>query len=94
MNAEILRRVVRAIHIGSQPDLDRLASKIVDNERRTGHMRLADELQAILNRSLQRATGLPLSASSRAGRSCSTVLLDAASHLVPNGWPGRPGCRY
>jgi SpoVK/Ycf46/Vps4 family AAA+-type ATPase len=48
MNAEILRRVVRAIHIGSQPDLDRLASKIVDNERRTGHMRLADELQAIL----------------------------------------------
>jgi SpoVK/Ycf46/Vps4 family AAA+-type ATPase len=48
MNAEILRRVVRAIHIGSQPDLERLASKIVDNERRTGHARLADELQAIL----------------------------------------------
>ena len=48
MNAEHLRRVVRAIHIGSQPDLDRLASKIVDNERRTGHARLADELQGIL----------------------------------------------
>ncbi len=48
MNAEILRRVVRAIHIGSIPDLDRLASKIVDNERRTGHIRLADELQGIL----------------------------------------------
>jgi SpoVK/Ycf46/Vps4 family AAA+-type ATPase len=48
MNAEILRRVVRAIAIGSQPDLDRLASTIVEAERRTGHVRLADELQAIL----------------------------------------------
>lgn len=48
MNAEILRRVVRAIAIGSQPDLERLATTIVDAERRTGHTRLADELQAIL----------------------------------------------
>lgn len=48
MNAEILRRVVRAIAIGSQPDLDRLATTIVEAERRTGHTRLADELQAIL----------------------------------------------
>jgi SpoVK/Ycf46/Vps4 family AAA+-type ATPase len=48
MNADILKRVVRAIHIGSQPDLDRLAFKIVDVERRSGHGRLADELQGIL----------------------------------------------
>lgn len=48
MNADILRRVVKAIAIGSQPDLERLASTIVDAERRTGHGRLADELQAIL----------------------------------------------
>jgi SpoVK/Ycf46/Vps4 family AAA+-type ATPase len=62
MNAEILRRVVRAIHIGSQPDLDRLASKIVDNERRTGHSRLADELQAILKQPRPRATAPALTA--------------------------------
>jgi SpoVK/Ycf46/Vps4 family AAA+-type ATPase len=54
MNAEILRRVVRAIAIGSQPDLERLASTIVEAERRTGHTKLADELQAILKK--QRVT--------------------------------------
>ena len=48
MNADILRRVVRAIAMGSQPDLERLASTIVEAQRRTGHPRLADELQAIL----------------------------------------------
>lgn len=48
MNAEILKRVVRAIADGSQGDLDRLALKIVDTERRTGHERLANELHAIL----------------------------------------------
>lgn len=34
MNAIILKRVVRAIVDGSQTDLDRLAEKIVDTERR------------------------------------------------------------
>jgi SpoVK/Ycf46/Vps4 family AAA+-type ATPase len=48
MNADILKRVVRAIADGSQPDLDRLASKIVEAERKTGHVRLADQLDAIL----------------------------------------------
>jgi len=48
MNADILRRVVRAIADGSQNDLDRLAGKIVEAERKTGHMRLAAELDAIL----------------------------------------------
>jgi SpoVK/Ycf46/Vps4 family AAA+-type ATPase len=40
--------VVRAIADGSQGDLDRLALKIVDAERKTGHERLANELQSIL----------------------------------------------
>ena len=63
MNAEILKRVVRAIADGSQGDLDRLALKIVDAERRTGHERLANELHAILingqqkPKSHSRATG-------------------------------------
>lgn len=48
MNADILKRVVRAIADGSQSDLDRLAGKIVEAERKTGHGRLADELEAIL----------------------------------------------
>lgn len=48
MNADILKRVVRAIADGSQGDLDRLAGKIVEAERKTGHVRLAAELEAIL----------------------------------------------
>jgi SpoVK/Ycf46/Vps4 family AAA+-type ATPase len=48
MNAEILKRVVRAIVTGSQQDLDRLAHKIVEDERRSGHTRLADQLESIL----------------------------------------------
>src|SRR5579862_3461675 len=48
MNANILKRVVRAIADGSQNDLNRLANQIVETERRTGHTRLADELDNIL----------------------------------------------
>jgi SpoVK/Ycf46/Vps4 family AAA+-type ATPase len=48
MNADILKRVVRAIADGSQNDLERLADKIIETERRTGHKRLADQLEAIL----------------------------------------------
>lgn len=48
MNADILKRVVRAIADGSQNDLDRLADKIVDSERKTGHVKLAAQLEAIL----------------------------------------------
>ena len=51
MNADILKRVVRAIADGSQNDLDRLAGKIVEAERKTGHMKLAAELDAILKQS-------------------------------------------
>ncbi len=50
MNADILKRIVRAIADGSQGDLDRLARTVVDSERQSGHSRLADELEAILNR--------------------------------------------
>lgn len=48
MNADMLKRVVRAIVDGSQSDLDRLAGKIVEAERKTGHVRLAEQLEAIL----------------------------------------------
>src|SRR5258706_10053218 len=50
MNADILKRVVRAIADGSQSDLHRLVDKIVDSERRTGHGKLAAQLEAIRKR--------------------------------------------
>lgn len=50
MNADIIKRIVRAIAEESHGDLDRLARKVVESERRTGHTRLADELEAILSR--------------------------------------------
>ncbi len=37
----MLKRLVRAIALGSQEDLDWLAETIVDGERRSGHERLA-----------------------------------------------------
>lgn len=57
MNASILKRVVRAIADGSQSDLDRLAEKIVEGERRTGHAKLADQLEAILKQPRVRGNG-------------------------------------
>jgi SpoVK/Ycf46/Vps4 family AAA+-type ATPase len=54
MNAEMMKRVVRAIADRSQLDLDRLASKLVETERRTGHAKLADQLEAILKSSRPR----------------------------------------
>lgn len=50
MNADILKRIVRAIASGSQADLERLARKVVDSERRSGHGHLADQLESILAR--------------------------------------------
>jgi SpoVK/Ycf46/Vps4 family AAA+-type ATPase len=66
MNANILTRVVRAIADGSQYDLDRLADKIVESERRAGHARLADQLAAILKQPRKHSTGnLPRAGSNR-----------------------------
>ena len=49
MKAEMLKRLVRAIAKGSQDDLDRLADLIVESERKSGHTRLAGELESILD---------------------------------------------
>jgi len=50
MNADILKRIVRAIADGSQDDLERLAHTVVESERQVGHTKLADQLAAILSR--------------------------------------------
>ncbi len=57
MNADILKRIVRAMAEGSQPDLDRLADKVVETERTTGHARLAKQLESIITESKQRRNG-------------------------------------
>jgi SpoVK/Ycf46/Vps4 family AAA+-type ATPase len=50
MNADIIRRIVRAIAEGSHSDLERLARTVVESERKVGHVKLADQLAAILSR--------------------------------------------
>jgi SpoVK/Ycf46/Vps4 family AAA+-type ATPase len=53
VNAALLKRIVRAIAERSERDLDELARKMVESERKTGHGRLATELETILSRSKQ-----------------------------------------
>jgi SpoVK/Ycf46/Vps4 family AAA+-type ATPase len=55
MNADILKRLVRAIAERSQGDLDRLAKKVIESERETGHIKLAGELDRILERARSRS---------------------------------------
>jgi SpoVK/Ycf46/Vps4 family AAA+-type ATPase len=85
MNADMLKRVVRAISDGSQHDLQRLAKRIVDLERQNGHIKLADQLDAILNQPRPRRVPHPptgdtdrslreLPLSRRHGESLATVL--------------------
>ena len=59
MKADILKRVIRAIADGSRDDLERLANKIVQDERRTGHEKLADQLESILRLQKARKTDYP-----------------------------------
>jgi len=57
MEADIIKRVVRAIAERSQTDLERLALRIVQGERKVGHNKLADQLDTILNQSRPRTNG-------------------------------------
>lgn len=57
MDSDILKRVVRAIADGSQNDLERLADRIVEAERRIGHTKLAGQLDAILKQPRKRTNG-------------------------------------
>jgi hypothetical protein len=59
VNAEILRRVVRAIAAGSPRDLRAIADKIVESERRVGHGKLAGQLEAILREGRKAEDSLP-----------------------------------
>ena len=61
MTADIIKRLIQAIAEGSQGDLDRLAQKVVERERQSGHGKLADQLQAILSRPRNRKPTTPAS---------------------------------
>lgn len=82
MNADILKRIVRAIAEGSQADLESLAQSVVDSERKVGHTKLADQLAAILARPRQnkppsndsRRTLADLPTSRRHGESLVTIV--------------------
>jgi hypothetical protein len=82
MNADIIKRIVRAIADQSQDDLDRLAHRMVESERQAGHTKLADQLAAILARPRQnkssvnenRKTLTDLPASKRHGESLVTLI--------------------
>ncbi len=67
MNADIIKRLVRAIAEGSQSDLDRLAKRVVETERKTGHRKLAEELEAILGETGRRPNGNGHAVSERPG---------------------------
>ena len=51
MNAQLLKRVMRAIANNSVDDLNTLASKMIAAERKNGHNKLAKELELILETS-------------------------------------------
>jgi SpoVK/Ycf46/Vps4 family AAA+-type ATPase len=55
MNADILKRLVRAMAEGSPEDLSQLAKKVVAAERAAGHLKLAGELDKILARAQPRS---------------------------------------
>ncbi|HUY31870.1 MAG TPA: ATP-binding protein [Pirellulales bacterium] len=57
MNADILKRMVRAIADGSQSDLERIARRVVDSERKSGHAKLATQLEDILNKPKPKRNG-------------------------------------
>ncbi|AWM40258.1 ATP-dependent zinc metalloprotease FtsH 4 [Gemmata obscuriglobus] len=59
MNADILKRLVRAIAEGAQDDLNSLAQKVIETERESGHSKLAGELDRILQRTRQRGPTTP-----------------------------------
>ena len=49
MKSDLLKRLIAAIAMESQEDLDKLADTIVQSERKRGHNKLAEELDRILS---------------------------------------------
>lgn len=54
MNADLLRRLIRAIADGRINELERLGLSIINEENRLGHSKLSQELKEILDKSFSR----------------------------------------
>jgi SpoVK/Ycf46/Vps4 family AAA+-type ATPase len=50
VRATILKRIARAISDGSWEDLERLIHSIIEAERRSGHLKVAEQLQSIISK--------------------------------------------
>jgi SpoVK/Ycf46/Vps4 family AAA+-type ATPase len=50
MNSQLLKRLFRAIQSGSGPDMEVLCRKVVEEEKKVGHVRVAEELERILEK--------------------------------------------
>ncbi len=50
MNATLLKRLFRAIQSGSSTEVSSLCGRIIEDEKRLGHAQVAQELQAILEK--------------------------------------------
>jgi len=62
MNAALLKRLFRAIQSGSRPDVDALCQRVVDEQKKHGHGRVAEELERILS-----GTAIPKSPATQPG---------------------------
>jgi SpoVK/Ycf46/Vps4 family AAA+-type ATPase len=55
MNSSILKRLFRAIQSGSGPDVEVMCRKVVEDEKNAGHLRVAEDLERILDQTRKRA---------------------------------------
>jgi len=53
MNSTLFKRLFRAIQTGSRLDIESICRRIIDEEKKQGHIRLAAELEQILGESRQ-----------------------------------------
>lgn len=56
MNSELLIRLFKAIEGDSNDDIIKIANKVIEDENRQGHSKLASRLQDILNKNVQSYT--------------------------------------
>src|SRR4051812_3136265 len=53
MNQDLLIRLFRSIEADKDDDVVRVAELIIDDEKKKGHIKLADKLKAILEKNVQ-----------------------------------------
>ncbi len=59
MRADLLKRLFRAVSLGSPAELEKLCSMVVADERKKGHDVLAEQLHAILTTPVKESTSAP-----------------------------------